>query len=81
MDALMPETDLFDNGRSTITEQGIETLRPAEAAGLYIPIPNCIVRSPGKDLKMIAALRRMTFQYSAIVRLLIIGGFGFMVFG
>lgn len=81
MDALMPETDVFDNGRSTITEKSVETLRPAEAAGLYIPIPNCIVRSPGKDLKMIAALRRMIFQYWAIVRLLVIGGFGLMVLG
>jgi len=59
---LLPETDLLRRGRLTITEQTLEPLWPKERAASYIPIPNCIVRSPGNDLKMLLALRRIAFR-------------------
>jgi hypothetical protein len=59
---LLPETDLLRGGRPTIAEQTLEPLRPKERAASYIPIPNCIVRSPGNDLKMLLALRRIAFR-------------------
>jgi len=62
MNLLLPETDLLRGGRSTITEQTLEPLWPKERAAFYIPIPNCIVRSPGNDLKMLRALRRIVFR-------------------
>ena len=62
MNVLLPKTDLRSNGRLTITEQTREALRPNDGAGSYIPIPNCIVRSPGNDLKMVLALQRIVFR-------------------
>ena len=62
MNLLLPEADLLRGGRSTITEQTLEPLWPKEQAASYIPIPNCIVRSPGNDLKMLLALRRIVFR-------------------
>ncbi len=59
---LLPETDLLRGGRPTIAEQSLEPLWPKERAGSYIPIPNCIVRSPGNDLNMLLALRRIVFR-------------------
>src|SRR5437879_11516934 len=62
MNLLLPETDLLRGGRSTITEQTLEPLWPKERAAPYIPIPNCIIRSPCSDLKMLRALRRIVFR-------------------
>jgi len=62
VNVLLPKTDLLWNGRSTITEQTREALRPNERTASYIPIPNCIVRSPGNDLKMLLALQRIVFR-------------------
>src|SRR5260370_41617184 len=67
VNVLLPETDRGWNGRSTITEQTCEALGPNESTGSYIPIPNCIVRSPGNDLKMVLALKRIVFRYCAIL--------------
>src|SRR5437660_3179007 len=62
MNIFSPETNVAFGRRTVVTEQRIETLRPAKRAALYIPIPNCIVCSPGNNRKIIIARRRMTFR-------------------
>ncbi len=40
----------------------------SKRAGLYIPIPNCIVCSPGNNLKMVLILRgKVFFQDKGVV--------------
>ena len=47
---------------AAVSEQSFEALRPGKRAGLYIPIPNSIIRSPGNDRKMFRAFRRAAFR-------------------
>jgi len=58
----LPETDVALGRRAVVSEQRIETLRPGERAVFYIPIPNCIVCSPGNKRKIIIARRRIIFR-------------------
>jgi hypothetical protein len=66
MNAFLPEAKIACVVRAGITEQAFEALRPGELSATQIPIPNCIVRSPGKDLKIIRARRRAAFMYGVI---------------
>jgi len=60
MNLFLPETDVAI--LAGISEQTVETLRPRKRAGLYIPNPNSIIRSPGNERKMFRALRRAVLR-------------------
>ncbi len=62
MDLFLPKPDILARGGAVKTKQGFKTLRPGKCAGSYIPIPNSIIRSPGKDRKMFRALKRAAFR-------------------
>ena len=62
VNALLPESDVTVCGRLLVAEQSLQALGPAEDAAAYIPIPNCIVRSPGKEWKIFRAFCRITFR-------------------
>ena len=50
-----------------VAEKRIKTLWPVKLTLLYIPIPNSIVRSPGKVCKMVAALCRIVDHEGIVV--------------
>ena len=62
MKPLLPEIDGALAGQGRVTKQLFQTLRPGKGARFYIPIPNCIVCSPGNDLKIARVLMRMIFR-------------------
>ena len=66
MELLLPEADVVSRSRTVITEKHFEALRPGKRAGIYIPIPNSIIRSPGNDRKMFRARRRAAFRKSIV---------------
>ena len=49
MKIFLPETELTLAVGRLVAKQAAKTLRPGKVAAFYIPIPNCIVRSPGKE--------------------------------
>src|SRR3954464_1622486 len=55
VDALLPESQVSALKSIVVTEESLEALRPGERSGRYIPIPNCIVRSPGNVCKIVVA--------------------------
>ena len=62
MDVILPKPQVERLAGFGVTEQRLQALWPEERPFDYIPIPNCIVRSPGNDLKIVVALRRTTFR-------------------
>ena len=73
MNLLLPEADVSARGGAVVSEQSFKTLRPGKRAGLYIPIPNSIIRSPGNDRKMFRAFRRAAFR-NFMLRFMFLGG-------
>src|SRR5215471_5348127 len=67
MKILLPETNVSARGCGVVAEEGLQTLRPGERAGLYIPIPNRIVCSPGNKRKIVRAGRRIPFRNGGLV--------------
>src|ERR1700730_11921177 len=62
MNCLLPANDVALR-RGVVSEKRFESLRPGKRAAFYIPIPNCIVCSPGNNRKIVIARWRMTFKY------------------
>ena len=58
MNSLLPKGNGIAGSRLP-TEQGIEALAPDQSISDQIPIPNCIVRSPGNLLMIILNFRRI----------------------
>ena len=55
---LLPETDVVALGRRiVVTEKKLQALRPGKRPAFYIPIPNCIVCSPGNKRKIVIVRR------------------------
>jgi hypothetical protein len=45
----LPEAELILAIGQFVAKQAAEPLRPRKTPAFYIPIPNCIIRSPGNE--------------------------------
>src|SRR5436309_992142 len=52
MNVLLPEGDPGCVGRTIVAEQRLQSLRPGEGTGFYIPNPNCVVRGARQERRM-----------------------------
>ncbi len=64
-----PEADLLARGATGMPEQAFQTARPDERAGVYIPIPNRIIRRTGNDFKIVRARCRINFKARTVLLL------------